>query len=234
MSSLLSHWKLAATSVEIRLTIKQLQEGISREPTRVAAYASLDRLTSAVFYSCRQPEEADFIADLIIDVDRTVAGKVKHLSNTHGYTLVSTDCEYCQFVNAGLRRVTEIFREWDPLLDNRTHNDLKKCASEILRLMANIVAPFRKDASLPQLDPQIQETFFSLLCAKIKKMTEMMAILLQDPWEEQAARGTQAVVFLARMLQFHLGFSITWSQQAKEQAEELCFNLTRLALVGTH
>ncbi|PIL34102.1 hypothetical protein GSI_03813 [Ganoderma sinense ZZ0214-1] len=210
VSSLLSHWKLAATSVEIRLTIKQLQEGISREPTRVAAYASLDRLTSAVFYSCRQPEEADFIADLIIDVDRTVAGK---------------------FVNAGLRRVSEIFREWDPLLDNRTHNDLKKCASEILRLMANIVAPFRKDASLPQLDPLIQETFFAVLCVKIKKMTEIMATLLQNPWEEEAARGTQAIVFMARVLQFHLGFSITWSQQAKEHAEELCFNLTRLALM---
>ena len=76
VSSLLSHWKLAATSIEIRLTIKQLQEGMSRESTRVAACASLDRLTSAVFYSCKQPEEADFIADLIIDVDRSVAGKV--------------------------------------------------------------------------------------------------------------------------------------------------------------
>lgn len=145
--------------------------------------------------------------------------------------LMSTNRECSQFVNAGLRRVSEIFREWDPLLDNRTHNDLKKCASEILRLMANIVAPFRKDASLPQLDPLIQETFFSMLCAKIKKMTEIMATLLQNPWEEEAARGTQAIVFMARMLQFHLGFSITWSQQAKEHAEELCYNLTRLALV---
>ncbi len=152
----------------------------------------------------------------------------------HTDLLFPTNNECCQFVNAGLRRVTEIFREWDPLLDNRTHNDLKKCASEILRLMANIVAPFRKDASLPQLDLLIQEAFFSMLCAKIKKMTEMMGTLLQDPWEEQAARGTQAIVFLARMLQFHLGFSITWSPQAKEQAEELCYNLTRLALVCTH
>ncbi|EJF57727.1 hypothetical protein DICSQDRAFT_182976 [Dichomitus squalens LYAD-421 SS1] len=210
VSSLLSHWKLAATSIEIRLTIKQLQEGMSRESTRVAACASLDRLTSAVFYSCKQPEEADFIADLIIDVDRTVAGK---------------------FVNAGLKRVTDIFREWDPLLDNRTHNDLKKCASEILRLMANIVAPFRQDASLPQLDPPVQDIFFSVLCAKIKKMTESMATLLRNPWEESAARGTQAVVFLARMLQFHLGFAISWSQQAKENAEELCRNLTQLALM---
>ena len=59
-------------------------------------------------------------------------------------------------MNAGLKRVSDIFREWDPLVDNRTHNDLKKCASEILRLMANIVAPFRQDASLPQLDPPVQ------------------------------------------------------------------------------
>ena len=137
-------------------------------------------------------------------------------------------------MNAGLKRVSDIFREWDPLVDNRTHNDLKKCASEILRLMANIVAPFRQDASLPQLDPPVQETFFSVLCAKMTKMTEDMITLLQSPWEVPAVRGTQAVVFLARMLQFHLGFSITWSQKTKENAEELCHNLTRLALVRVY
>ncbi len=76
VSSVLSHWKLAATSIEIRLSIKQLQEGMSRESTRQLACNSLDKLTSAVFYSCKKPEEADFIADLITDVDRSVAGKV--------------------------------------------------------------------------------------------------------------------------------------------------------------
>ena len=76
VSSLLSHWKLAATSIEVRLTIKQLQEGMSRESTRLAACASLDKLAGAVFYSCKKPEEADFIADLVTDMDGTVAAKV--------------------------------------------------------------------------------------------------------------------------------------------------------------
>ena len=77
VTSLLSHWKLAATSIEIRLAIKQLQEAMSRESTRQVAGSSLDKLASAVFYSCKKAEEADFVAELITDVDRTVAGKVR-------------------------------------------------------------------------------------------------------------------------------------------------------------
>ncbi|RDX50110.1 hypothetical protein OH76DRAFT_1402976 [Lentinus brumalis] len=210
VTSLLSHWKLAATSIEIRLAIKQLQEALSRESTRQVAGSSLDKLASAVFYSCKKAEEADFVAELITDVDRTVAGK---------------------FVNAGLKRAAEIFREWDPMRDDTNHKDLKKCASEILRLCANIVVPFRKDASLPQLDTPVQEALFTVLCAKIAHMTGVMAVVVQRPWDEYASRASQTIIFLARMLQFHLGFSITWSQQAKDLAEELCFNIARLALM---
>ena len=115
--------------------------------------------------------------------------------------------------------------------DDTNHNDLKKCASDILRLCANIVAPFRKDASLPQLDTPVQEALFTVLCAKIAYMTGVMAQLVQRPWDDTASRASQAVIFLARMLQFHLGFSLTWNQLAKDLAEELCHNLTRLALV---
>ena len=76
-SSLLSPWKLAATSIEIRLTIKQLGEGMARESTRLAACASLDKLATAVFYHCKSPEEADFVAEMITDVGPTVAGKAR-------------------------------------------------------------------------------------------------------------------------------------------------------------
>ncbi|OSD03951.1 hypothetical protein PYCCODRAFT_163808 [Trametes coccinea BRFM310] len=209
-SSLLSPWKLAATSIEIRLTIKQLGEGMARESTRLAACASLDKLTTAVFYHCKSPEEADFVAEMITDVDRTVAGK---------------------FVNAGLRRIVDIFRETDSANKIESMTRLVSCAGEILRLLANIVAPFRKDASLPQLDQTVQDHLFAVLCAKIAEMTDLMMSLLQRPWNEDVSRGTQAVIFLARLLQFYLGFQGTWSQQARDLGEELCANLTRLALI---
>lgn len=138
-----------------------------------------------------------------------------------------------QFVNAGLKRITEIFREWDPLIDNVTHNDLKKCASEILRLLANIVAPFRKDASLPPIETPVQDTLFTVLCARIANMTAVMKNLIQRPWEVEASRGTQAIIFMARVLQFYLGLPIVWSQQSKDPGDDLCRNLTRLALVRT-
>ncbi|KAI8993842.1 hypothetical protein BD414DRAFT_480612 [Trametes punicea] len=209
-SSLLSPWKLAATSIEIRLTIKQLGEGMARESTRLAACASLDKLTTAVFYHCKSPEEADFVAEMITDVDKTVAGK---------------------FLNAGLRRIIDIFRETDAANKIESMMRLVSSAGEILRLLANIVAPFRKDASLPQLDATVQDHIFSVVCAKIAEMTEVMATLVQQPWSEDISRGSQAVIFLARLLQFYLGFPGGWSQQVKDLAEELCANLTRLALI---
>ncbi|KAI0633322.1 hypothetical protein C8Q77DRAFT_1217758 [Trametes polyzona] len=209
-SSLLSPWKLAATSIELRLTIKQLGEGMSRESTRLAACTSLDKLTNAVFYHCKSPEEADFVAEMITDVDRTVAGK---------------------FVNAGLRRIVDIFREPEGPNKIDSMSRLVSCAGEILRLLANIVVPFRSDASLPQLDSAVQESLFAVLCAKVAEMTDMMTGLVRQPWSEDISRGSQAVIFLARLLQFFLGFPTTWSQQAKDLAEELCANLTRLALI---
>lgn len=121
-----------------------------------------------------------------------------------------------------------MLREWDPLADAK---DLKSIASEMLRLLANIVAPFRKDTALPQLDGAVQEALFSAICGKIAHMARVMGPLVHTPWEPQSALGSQAVVFLARVLQFHLGFPITWSQQAKDLAEALCLDLTRLALV---
>ncbi|CDO75642.1 hypothetical protein BN946_scf184743.g2 [Trametes cinnabarina] len=205
-SSLLSPWKLAATSIEIRLTIKQLGEGMARESTRLAACASLDKLTTAVFYHCKSPEEADFVAEMITDVDKTVAGKVREFS-------------------------FDIFREMDSGNKVESTTRLVNCAGEILRLLANIVAPFRKEKALPPLDQAVQDHLFSALCAKITEMTEFMMGLLQQPWSEDVSCGTQAVIFLARLLQFYLGFQLTWSQQSKDLGEELCANLTRLALI---
>ncbi|KAH9858392.1 hypothetical protein C2E23DRAFT_767676 [Lenzites betulinus] len=209
-SSLLSPWKLAATSIEIRLTIKQLGEGMARESTRLAACASLDKLTNAVFFHCKSPEEADFVAEMITGVSETVAGK---------------------FVNAGLRRIVDIFRETDG--PNRVQSMLRlvSCAGEILRLLANIVAPFRRDTSQLQLDAAVLESMFAPLCTKFADVTEIMAALAQEPWSEDLARSSQAVIFVARVLQFYLGFPVTWSQQMKDLAEELCANLARLALI---
>ena len=118
--------------------------------------------------------------------------------------------------------------KWDPLADTK---DMKSTAGEMLRLLANIVAPFRKDTSLPQLDAAVQDALFIAVYARIAHMAKVMDPLVRTPWEKNAVLGSQAVVFLARTLQFHLGFPITWSQKAKDLAGELCLDLTRLALV---
>ena len=69
-----------------------MQEGMSRESTRTAAYANLNMLAEAVFYSCKRPEEADFIADLATDIEGIVAAKVSHLRSGSAVTWMLTSC----------------------------------------------------------------------------------------------------------------------------------------------
>ncbi len=152
-----------------------------------------------------------------------------------------------KFVNAGLKRIDDIIRETDGANKINSMTLLVSSAGEILRLIANIVAPFRLETSrpekdqgdesrsepnLPPIDAAVQEHLFTVLCAKFAEMTGMMAALVQEPWSEDISRGSQAVIFLARLLQFYLGFPAVWSDKSKELAEELCANLTRLALVS--
>lgn len=79
VSCLLTPWKLAATAIEMRLSLKQLAEGLLRDATRHAANASLDRLGNFVFHQCKSAEEVDFVAEMMTEVSRDVAGKVSQL-----------------------------------------------------------------------------------------------------------------------------------------------------------
>ncbi|THH02580.1 hypothetical protein EW026_g328 [Hermanssonia centrifuga] len=76
LSTFLSPWKLAATSIELRFTMKQLGEALLRESSRDKASACLDNLTSNVFGQGMNSEEADFIAEMMKGVSTSVAGKL--------------------------------------------------------------------------------------------------------------------------------------------------------------
>ncbi|OBZ68162.1 Mediator of RNA polymerase II transcription subunit 12 [Grifola frondosa] len=210
VSSLLSPWKLAATAIEIRLTLKQLGEGLCRDATRSSSCASLDKLTTAVFYHCKTPEEADFVAEMMTDVSRAVAGK---------------------FVNAGLHRIIEIFHEASNPSDPKCLMQLVANAGEVLRLLSNIVEPFRQDNPMPQLEATIQDGFMTAFCTKLEEITEVLTAHVDNNSDESARSQTShTAVFLARLLQFNLGFPGAWTSEAKAQSERLCTTITRLAL----
>ncbi|PCH43895.1 hypothetical protein WOLCODRAFT_138657 [Wolfiporia cocos MD-104 SS10] len=207
VSSLLTPWKLAATSIEVRLTLKQLGEGLSRESTRNVANATLNKLSTFVYQQCKTPEEADFVAEMMTDVDREVAGK---------------------FVNAGLQRIIEIFREPFATTDPKTMVQFVSDAGEVLRLLSKIVERFRSDGSLPPLLQPIQDQFITALDFRFAEVVSGRTGELDD---SQARELSHSAIFLARLLQFNLGFPGAWTSQTKAVSERLCKTLTELALI---
>ncbi len=76
LSTLLSPWKLAATSIELRFTMKQLGEALRRDVTRDRANLYLDKLTLTVFGQGMNSEEADFMAEIMKSISPEVTNKV--------------------------------------------------------------------------------------------------------------------------------------------------------------
>ena len=64
LSTLLSPWKLAATSIELRFTMRQLGEALRRDVTKERASMYLDKLTATVFGQGMNSEEGDFMAEM--------------------------------------------------------------------------------------------------------------------------------------------------------------------------
>ncbi len=91
LSTFLSPWKLAATSLEMRFSLKQLDTSLGREATRAKAMAYLNRLTSVVLRQGISSEQGDFVAEMLKDVSVAIAGKVNHrMSDTR--TLLIIPC----------------------------------------------------------------------------------------------------------------------------------------------
>lgn len=76
LSTILSPWKLAATSIELRFTIRQLDEELHRPSSKDKADKSLSNLATQLFGQGMDSEQADFIADMVKGVSPGVVGKV--------------------------------------------------------------------------------------------------------------------------------------------------------------
>ncbi|KAJ7124966.1 hypothetical protein C8R44DRAFT_127826 [Mycena epipterygia] len=204
VTSLLSPWKLAATSIQLQFILRQMGRALSCEGTHAAAQASLDKLILMIFHHSMTSEEAYFVAQMARGTEGAVAGK---------------------FINNGLKCVTEILR--DLSMSSKSLTDGFERAGELLRVIAYVAEPLRSAGSqLPALDPAIQDEFFEVLNDKFVDVERSLTIN-----DMESIELTQAAISLSRLLQFHLGFPVAWTAKIKELSINLSTTIFRLVLL---
>jgi mediator of RNA polymerase II transcription subunit 12 len=133
-----------------------------------------------------------------------------------------------QFINNGLKCVTEILR--DLSMTSKSLTEGFERAGELLRVIAYVAEPLRAAGSqLPALDSAIQDEFFEVLNDKFVDVEHALTVndLKAGPGNEL----TQAAISLSRLLQFHLGFPVAWTAKMKELSINLSATIFRLVLV---
>ncbi|KAJ7350313.1 hypothetical protein DFH08DRAFT_106631 [Mycena albidolilacea] len=208
VTSLLSPWKLAATSIHLQFILRQMGRALSCEGTHAAAQASLDKLILMIFHHSMTSEEAYFVAQMARGTEGVVAGK---------------------FINNGLKTVTGILRNLS-MASKKSLNDGFERAGELLRVIAYVAEPLRAAGSqLPALDPTIQDEFFEVLNDKFVKLEQ--ALTVDDAELSLGTELTHAAISLSRLLQLHLGFPVTWTPKIKELSITLSGTIFRLVLL---
>ncbi|KAJ7755754.1 hypothetical protein DFH07DRAFT_490213 [Mycena maculata] len=205
VTSLLSPWKLAATSIQLQFILRQMGRALSCEGTHAAAQASLDKLILMIFHHSMTSEEAYFVAQMARGTEGAVAAK---------------------FINNGLKCVTEILRDLN--MSSKSLTDGFERAGELLRVIAYVAEPLRATGSqLPALDLAIQDEFFEVLNDKFVDVERY----LTDAESSLGTELTQASISLSRLLQFHLGFPVVWTTKIKELSTTLSATIFRLVLL---
>ncbi|KAI0248197.1 hypothetical protein BJV78DRAFT_1334324 [Lactifluus subvellereus] len=165
-SALLSPWKLAATTIEVQFSLKQMGERLAfGTPNR---NTKVDRLIAKFMHHHMSTEEADFVAEMARGVGPTIAGK---------------------FVNTGFTCIANILKGVQTPLTSQGVQEILDVASEQLRLLAHVVELARDDqTALPVVDPMAQDDFIDALAGKI----QAFETLLTQPtleWFNMAFRG---------------------------------------------
>jgi mediator of RNA polymerase II transcription subunit 12 len=76
VTSLLSPWKIAATTIQMQIQVKKLGRALSHQSTSASAIADLNKLTSTLFRHTRTAEEAYYVGEMARGSDSAVASKV--------------------------------------------------------------------------------------------------------------------------------------------------------------
>ncbi|KAH0832417.1 hypothetical protein J3R83DRAFT_13457 [Lanmaoa asiatica] len=165
-------WRLAATAVQLQFGLRQLGRAMVNDSTKQAASASLDKMTSVLFHHSIASDEACFIAEMVKEIDSSVAGKV------HLFTTLDEPLIYqlpSQFVSNGMESLVEILAcPSTPLLPEILAERIDR-AGEILRLLSHLMEPFRMKGSVLQLDASCQERLGKGICEILSAVESMFA-----------------------------------------------------------
>ncbi|KAF8160920.1 hypothetical protein B0H34DRAFT_795767 [Crassisporium funariophilum] len=203
VTCLLSPWKIAATTIQMQLQVKQLGRALSQESTSEAASANLDKLASMLFHHTKTSEEAYYVGEMARGADSAVAAK---------------------FINNGFKCMTELLPI--TLVDSEPLNaDRLRRVGELLRVLVHVSQPFRDaPGTLPVVEPAVQDTFIEALHQKMK-------ILESQIFNDDAPpQSSQDLILPCRLLQFILSFRTTWTPKLKEMCLHISTLLFRLAL----
>lgn len=137
-----------------------------------------------------------------------------------------------QFLNHGLRRITEILQAISTCEEVQLSSMIKN-AGEFVKLLSSIMEPFRDDlGSVPKLEPEVQDLLTDNLFSKIQMLEDYLREhTISDEYVPNDAI-TDAVVFLCRLLQFELGFIGPWTASQRDVGIKLLSLLFQLALVS--
>ncbi|KAF8875798.1 hypothetical protein CPB84DRAFT_1853156 [Gymnopilus junonius] len=147
---LLTPWKIAATTIQMQLQVKQLSRALSHESTSECATKDLNKLVAMLFHHTKTAEEAYYVGEMARGADSNVAAK---------------------FINTGFQCMTEFLSEsQDPTAD------CVRRMGDLLRVLVHVSQPCRDTlSSLPTVDSQIQESFAAALDKIFKTYeTEML------------------------------------------------------------
>ncbi|KAH8993017.1 hypothetical protein EDB92DRAFT_1944966 [Lactarius akahatsu] len=206
-SALLSPWKLAATTIEVQFSLKQMGERLALgTPNR---NTKVDRLIAKFMHHHMSTEEADLVAEMARGVGPTIA---------------------CKFVNTGFTCIANILKGVQTPLTSHGVQEILDVASEQLRLLAHVVELARDDqTALPVVDSQAQDSFIGALASKIRAFETLLA--QPTPTSDvPSAQATQGAVLMARLLQFNMAFRGVWTPKARSLGEGLCKSVFNLAL----
>ena len=100
-------------------------------------------------------------------------------------------------------------------------------AGEVLRVLSHVSEPLREEGTGLDLDMPTQER----LAKTILELLQFVSVMFSKTTEQSLHILTRAVIFLARLLQFDLGFSGIWTTQFRETCEKVAPVLFDLVMV---
>ena len=136
-----------------------------------------------------------------------------------------------QFINNGLQCMSEMLRDATQRPADLT--DYIQRAGQLLRVLAHVAESLRETALLPQLESEVQDEFIDAICAQFDVIhSTLVADGDQSDIATKASQSSDTVIFLARLLQYDLGFPGGWTAKTKGASNPLVSTLFRLALVS--